>query len=194
MDWRPSTVAVQASTSVGLTTSTLPRWTIQAPPTSVAPTIVHTRTAWEDSERLTASSGTAQPHRQQLRALDAEVEAADRKRTHPGRVREFRESLRDGQPVHGAKHRGYEPFTSGEDGLSRFWWVALKCSVIGIVDRAYRVTQFTALEVRARLRAPSGADEEHARRLLTKAEETCLVTNPLKVRPHLEAIVEIEEP
>jgi hypothetical protein len=29
-------------------------------------------------------------------------------------------------------------------------------------------------------------------RLLTKAEETCLVTNSLKVRPHLEAVVETE--
>jgi hypothetical protein len=28
---------------------------------------------------------------------------------------------------------------------------------------------------------------------LTKAEETCLVTNSLKVRPHLESVVEIEE-
>jgi hypothetical protein len=27
---------------------------------------------------------------------------------------------------------------------------------------------------------------------LAKAEETCLVTNSLKVRPHLEAVVEFE--
>ena len=49
--------------------------------------------------------------------------------------------------------------------------------------RVDRVTQFTALEVRARLRVPSGANGEQVRRLLTKAEETCLVTNSLKVRP-----------
>jgi uncharacterized OsmC-like protein len=41
---------------------------------------------------------------------------------------------------------------------------------------------------------PSGANEEQARRLLTKAEETCLVTNSLKVRPHLESVVETEAP
>ena len=29
--------------------------------------------------------------------------------------------------------------------------------------------------------------------VLTKAEETCLVTNSLKVTPHLESIVDIEE-
>jgi organic hydroperoxide reductase OsmC/OhrA len=62
------------------------------------------------------------------------------------------------------------------------------------VDRVDRVTQFTALEIRVCLRVPSGANEEQARRLLTKAEEACLVTNALKVRPHLESVAEIEEP
>ena len=79
----------------------------------------------------------------------------------------------------------------GIAGVSRFSWVSLECSVTGTVDRVDRVTQFTALEVRARLRVPSGANEEQARRLLTKAEETCLVTNSLKVQPHLESVVEI---
>jgi organic hydroperoxide reductase OsmC/OhrA len=76
--------------------------------------------------------------------------------------------------------------------VSRFPWVALECSVTGTVDRVERVIQFTALEVHARLRVPAGANEEQARRLLAKAEETCLVTNSLKVRPHLEAVVEFE--
>ena len=80
----------------------------------------------------------------------------------------------------------------GIAGVSRFPWVALECSVTGTVDRVERVTQFTALDVQARLRVPAGANEEQARRLLAKAEETCLVTNSLKVRPHLEAVVEFE--
>jgi organic hydroperoxide reductase OsmC/OhrA len=80
----------------------------------------------------------------------------------------------------------------GIAGVSRFPWVALECSVTGTVDRVERVIQFTALEVHARLRVPAGANEEQARRLLAKAEETCLVTNSLKVRPHLEAVVEFE--
>jgi organic hydroperoxide reductase OsmC/OhrA len=53
-------------------------------------------------------------------------------------------------------------------------------------------TQYTELHVRARLRVPVGTNEEQARRLLTKAEETCLVTNSLKVHPHLDATVEFE--
>jgi len=77
-------------------------------------------------------------------------------------------------------------------GLSRLPWTSLACDVVGTVDRVERVTQFTRIEVRARLRVPAGAKEDQALRLLTKAEETCLVTNSLKVRPHLEAVVEIE--
>jgi peroxiredoxin-like protein len=75
---------------------------------------------------------------------------------------------------------------------SRFGWISLACDVVGTVDRVERVTQFTAIEVRVRLRVPQGANEDQAHRLLTKAEETCLVTNSLKARPHLEAVVETE--
>ena len=82
----------------------------------------------------------------------------------------------------------------GIAGVSRVPWLSLECRVTGTVDRVERVTQFTALEVRARLKVPAGANGDQAQRLLTKAEETCLVTNSLKVQPHLEAIVEIEEP
>jgi organic hydroperoxide reductase OsmC/OhrA len=81
----------------------------------------------------------------------------------------------------------------GIAGLSRLSWVSLECSVTGTVDRVERVTQFTALEVHARLKVASGVNEDQARRLLAKAEDTCLVTNSLKIRPHLDAVVEIEE-
>jgi len=79
-------------------------------------------------------------------------------------------------------------------GVSRFPWLSLECAVRGTVDRVDRVTQFTALEVRARLRIPAAGKEEQARRLLVKAEETCLVTNSLKVRPSLDAVVEVDAP
>jgi organic hydroperoxide reductase OsmC/OhrA len=78
-------------------------------------------------------------------------------------------------------------------GPSRFPWLSLECEATGVVDRVERVTQFTALELHARLRIPSGAKEDQAHRLLAKAEDTCLVTNSLKVRPHLNVIVEVEE-
>jgi hypothetical protein len=47
-------------------------------------------------------------------------------------------------------------------GASRFPWISLACDVVGTVDRVDRVTQFTAIEVRARLRVPQGANEGQA--------------------------------
>jgi organic hydroperoxide reductase OsmC/OhrA len=76
--------------------------------------------------------------------------------------------------------------------ISRLPWVSLSCTVVGTVDRVDRVIQFTAFEIRARLRVRPDAREDQARRLLGKAEESCLVTASLKVKPRLEAIVEIE--
>ena len=81
----------------------------------------------------------------------------------------------------------------GIAALSRLPWLSLQCSVTGTVDRVDRVTQFTVLEVHARLKVAPGVNEDQARRLLAKAEETCLVTNSLKIRPHLDAVVEIQE-
>ena len=81
----------------------------------------------------------------------------------------------------------------GIAALSRLPWLSLQCSVTGTVDRVDRVTQFTELEVHARLKVAPGVNEDQARRLLAKAEETCLVTNSLKIRPHLDAVVEIQE-
>ncbi len=80
----------------------------------------------------------------------------------------------------------------GIASFSHLPWSSLTCEVTGTVDRVDRVTQFTHLEVRARLRVPAGANEEQARRLLAKAEETCLVTRSLKATPHLEASVEFD--
>jgi len=76
--------------------------------------------------------------------------------------------------------------------FSRLSWVSLTCEVSGTVDRVDRVTQFTGFDVRARLVVPPGADVEQARRLLTKAEQTCLVTQSLKAAAHLDATVEID--
>lgn len=80
----------------------------------------------------------------------------------------------------------------GIASMSKLPWVSLTCEATGTVDRVERVTQFTAIEIRARLRVPTGANAEQAQRLLRRAEETCLVTNSLKVAPHLDAAVEIE--
>jgi organic hydroperoxide reductase OsmC/OhrA len=79
-------------------------------------------------------------------------------------------------------------------GASKLPWTSLTCDVAGAVDRVDHVTQFTRFEVRARLRVPAGTREDSALRLLTKAEQTCLVTNSLKAEAHLEAVVDVESP
>jgi len=72
---------------------------------------------------------------------------------------------------------------------SKLSWVSLRCDVEGTLDRVERVTQFTGFLVRASLRVPAGTSEEQARRLLARAEQSCLVTNSLKGTTHLEAEV-----
>ena len=74
---------------------------------------------------------------------------------------------------------------------SKLPWTSLTCDADGTLDRVDRVTQFTALHLRARLELPPGANEDQARRLLVKAEETCLITRSLRadVRLDVEVLV-----
>jgi organic hydroperoxide reductase OsmC/OhrA len=53
----------------------------------------------------------------------------------------------------------------------------------GVLDRVEGVVRFTELHLRVRLVLPTAADADRARRLLEKAEATCLGTNSLALRP-----------
>jgi peroxiredoxin-like protein len=70
---------------------------------------------------------------------------------------------------------------------SKLPWRRLECEAEGVLDRAGGVVQFTELRLRARLVVPAGGDRDRATRLLEKAENACLITNSLKLRPTLEA-------
>ena len=72
---------------------------------------------------------------------------------------------------------------------SNFAWNDVACDAEGVLDRADGVLRFTEIKLRARLTVPAGANEDRGRRLLEKAEKTCLVTNSLKVEPTLAAEV-----
>jgi organic hydroperoxide reductase OsmC/OhrA len=74
---------------------------------------------------------------------------------------------------------------------SKLEWVSLRCQVEGTLERVERVMQFTGFEVRASLRVPPGTDPQRARSLLEKAEKTCLISNSLKGKSHLETSVEV---
>ena len=63
---------------------------------------------------------------------------------------------------------------------SKLSWTSLDVACTGTLERIDRVTQFTHFDLRARLAVADEVDDERARRLLAKAEETCLITRSLK--------------
>lgn len=74
---------------------------------------------------------------------------------------------------------------------SKFEWQSLECEVEGTLDREDKATRFVDFRVKAVLDVPSGTDEARARRLLEKAEESCLITQSLKATPTLDAEVRV---
>jgi organic hydroperoxide reductase OsmC/OhrA len=75
----------------------------------------------------------------------------------------------------------------------RLPWLTLTCEASGTLDRVDRITQFTAFQVKARLRIPADASVEQAKRLLVRAEQECLIANSLKARVELDLNVEVEQ-
>ena len=74
---------------------------------------------------------------------------------------------------------------------SKLPWTQLSCGGEGVLDRVDNTTRFTALALSARLTVPAGGDAEKAKRLLEKAERTCLITNSLALQPTLTCQVEV---
>ena len=71
-------------------------------------------------------------------------------------------------------------------------WIRVSVDCTGTLERPERVTQFTGFAIQARLVIAPEVDEDRARRVLTKAEETCLITRSLKGVTHLEIEIERE--
>ena len=74
---------------------------------------------------------------------------------------------------------------------SKLPWLSLDCDAEGVLDRVEGVTRFTEIRTNARLVLPAGGDPERARRLLEKAEKTCLITCSLKSESKLSTDVKI---
>jgi organic hydroperoxide reductase OsmC/OhrA len=68
-----------------------------------------------------------------------------------------------------------------------------RTEAVGTVERIERVTRFTEVTLRAHLRIPDATDQEKARRVLDKAEHSCLISNSLKVPVHLQADVDVQQ-
>lgn len=74
---------------------------------------------------------------------------------------------------------------------SKMDWDSISCEVDGVLDRVSKVTQFTEFKLRVVLDAPLGSDEQKALRILDKSERSCLVTNSLNSKTHLDPEVRI---
>jgi organic hydroperoxide reductase OsmC/OhrA len=72
---------------------------------------------------------------------------------------------------------------------SKFAWVSLEARTEGTLDRVDGKMRFTRFDTHAKLQVPPGADIERAKKLLEKAELTCLVANSLNSERHLEVQV-----
>jgi organic hydroperoxide reductase OsmC/OhrA len=76
---------------------------------------------------------------------------------------------------------------------SGFAWTSLAVECRGRLERPGRVSEFTDFEIRARLTLPEDADQDRARRILARAEETCLITQSLKGETHLDVEIVQQE-
>lgn len=72
---------------------------------------------------------------------------------------------------------------------SKLSWVSLSCECEGTLERREGTTKFTEFVINATLDVPQDANEERARRLLEKAESSCLITNSLSGAALLNAVV-----
>ena len=68
---------------------------------------------------------------------------------------------------------------------SKYPWVSLDSRTEGTLDRVDGKMRFTRFDTHAKLHVPAGADVERAKKLLEKAELTCLVANSLNSERHL---------
>jgi organic hydroperoxide reductase OsmC/OhrA len=68
---------------------------------------------------------------------------------------------------------------------SKFQWVSLESRTQGTLDRVDGKMRFTRFDTHARLQLLEGADIERGKKLLERAELTCLVANSLNCERHL---------
>jgi len=76
---------------------------------------------------------------------------------------------------------------------SRLPWISVTCKVAGTLERIDNVTRFTAFDIRPHLYLPDDIHIEQARRILVRAEETCLITRSLNAAINLHSRIEAPE-
>jgi peroxiredoxin-like protein len=74
---------------------------------------------------------------------------------------------------------------------SKFEWRHLDVRTEGTLERVDGKMLFTRFDTHARLQVAAGADVERAKKLLGKAESTCLIANSLSGERHLTVEVSV---
>jgi peroxiredoxin-like protein len=74
---------------------------------------------------------------------------------------------------------------------SKFEWRHLDVRTQGTLDRIEGKMLFTRFETHAKLQVAAGADIERAKKLLEKAESSCLIANSLTAARHLTVEVSV---
>jgi len=74
---------------------------------------------------------------------------------------------------------------------SRFEWRHLDVRTEGTLDRIDGKMLFTRFDTHAKLQVAAGANVERAKKLLEKAESTCLIANSLRADRHLTVEVSV---
>jgi len=68
---------------------------------------------------------------------------------------------------------------------SKFSWHSLEVRTQGTLDRVEGKMRFTRFDTHAKLQVAAGGDPERAKKMLEKAETSCLVANSLNSERHL---------
>ena len=69
---------------------------------------------------------------------------------------------------------------------SQLSWTQLQCEVEARLERVEGIMQFTHVVTRASITVPPGTPTERCERVLTKAEEGCLIANSLRSKRELQ--------
>ena len=65
---------------------------------------------------------------------------------------------------------------------ARLPWLALNCEAAGTLDRVAHLTRFTRFDLQASVDVSDGVSDEQVRRVVARAEHTCLIANSLNAR------------
>ena len=72
-------------------------------------------------------------------------------------------------------------------------WLAIECQSEGELDKVDRKILFTRVTTKAKLTLAAGESEQKAITLLTKAEQTCFISNSLSAQSELECEIVFAE-